>query len=975
MSALSQGLDLYGVIFDLDGVLTDTAEYHYQGWQRLADEEGLPFDRKVNEQLRGVSRRRSLEIILGGRQVSPERFEEMMERKNRYYQELLEGMSPNDILPGALNLLHELRAANIKVAIASASKNARTVIERLNLTNLADALADGYSVERTKPAPDLFLYAAQELGIPPAQCVVVEDATAGIDAALLAGMWAVGLGPIERVGHAHAVFPGLDGVHWADFLAALNTTQFVNRTENGEWKMENGKERPPFSVFDSPFSIDTTWMVTEDHFDPARLHHKETVFTIGNGYLSTRGAFEEGYPDEWRTTMIHGVFDDVVLAFTELANAPDWLHFELLIEGARFRLDRGQVLRYRRVLNLRNGLLTRAVRWRSPRGQTVDLVFERFCSLSDPHLMVLRCQVTLLDAPGTVELRAGLRGCTDNRRVAHWDTIEQGAHDHFIYLHSRTRHSGIELGAAAHLSVDGAAEMEREVWDTWGQPTCVVRRRLDAGQPLTATKCVTVYTSREVGDPTPKAAATLAKTKGDFESLLQTSASEWNKYWATANVVIEGDEQAQQAVRYNLYQLLIAAPQQDDDVSIAAKTLSGFGYRGHVFWDTEIFILPMFTCAMPHVARNLLRYRYRRLPGARRKAAANGCEGAQFPWESADTGEEVTPPWLPDARDPARLVRIWTGDIEIHITADVAYAVWQYWQVTGDDDFLRDYGAEIILDGAVFWGSRAEYDETDNRYHICDVIGPDEYHEHVDDNAYTNALARWHLERALDVLTWLHTNYPDKAQELVQRLNLNDTRLAHWRGVIERMTVLHDPATGLIEQCRGFFGLEDLDWAVLESRTQPIQEILGIERTNHVQALKQPDVLMLLFLLGDRFDEKTWRVNWDYYAPRTDHTYGSSLGPAVHAIMSCRLGMPEVAYEHFMRAALVDLDDVRGNTAEGVHGASAGGIWQAVVFGFAGLKLTPQGWETKPCLPSHWRRLTFPFLHRGTFQRVDLRAP
>ena len=914
-----------GVIFDLDGVLTDTAECHYQAWKRLADEEGIPFDRKVNEHLRGVSRRRSLEIMLGGRTVPPDRFQEMMDRKNGYYNEMILQITPDAVLPGALDLLRELRAAGLKVAIGSASENAAVVVERLALAGEVDAVADGRSVERSKPAPDLFRYAANLLGVEPARCLVVEDATSGIDAALLSGMWAVGLGPAERVGHAHAVFPSLKGVHWRHILAALQGSASAHPIE---------PEAHP------------TWFVAEDGFDLALLHAKETVFTIGNGYLSTRGAFEEGYPGEWRTTLIHGVFDAVPTYFTELANAPDWLHMELLVEGERFRLDRGQVLSYRRTLNLRNGLLTRSVRWRSPAGHTVDILCERFCSLADEHLLALRWTVTAVDFAGRVELRAALDAHTDNLGQTHLRTVDQGERDGCIWLLSRTRTSQIDVAAAARLDLAPKAT-QRTVWDAWGQPTLVARRGLKAGQALTATKFVALHTSRGPREPAEAALATLADR--DFDRELQRSAAEWNKLWATADIAIEGDEQAQRAVRYNVFQLLVAAPRHDFDASIGARSLSGFDYRGHVFWDTESFILPMFTHVLPEVARNLLLYRYRRLPGARRKAAANHCAGAQFPWESADTGDEVTPPWLPDPREPGKLIRVWTGDIQIHITADIAYAVWQYWQVTGDDAFMRDYGAELILDGAVFWGSRAQFDPADGRYHIRDVIGPDEYHDHVDDNAFTNAMARWHLERALDVLAWLREHAPDKARELAERLDLSEARLAQWREIIRAIVAPAEGENGLIEQCRGFFQLD-------ESR----------------KVLKQPDVLMLLYLLRGRFGPEALRVNWDYYAPRTDHLGGSSLGPSIHAILGCWLGRPDEAYELFLRAAMVDLDSARGRAAGGVHAASAGGLWQAVVFGFGGLRLTPEGFETRAALPRHWRRLGFTFLHRGSLTHVSL---
>ncbi|MCX7975488.1 MAG: glycoside hydrolase family 65 protein, partial [Bellilinea sp.] len=429
------------------------------------------------------------------------------------------------------------------------------------------------------------------------------------------------------------------------------------------------------------------------------------------------------------------------------------------------------------------------------------------------------------------------------------------------------------------------------------------------------------------------------------------------------------------AVRFSLFQLLAAAPRQDERVSIGAKALSGYGYRGHVFWDTEIFMLPFFTYTRPEIARNLLSYRYHTLAGARQKARENGFKGAQFAWESAATGEEVTPTWVPHPTDRTKLIRIWTGDIQIHISADVCYAIWQYWQATADDEFMAERGAEVFLDVARFWASRAEWNAERGCYEFTDVIGPDEYHDHVDNNAYTNALARWNLITALDILAWLEAYRPHKAVQLKQQLELNEAELAHWREVAEKIYWKQDSQTGLIEQFEGYFQRRQIDLQALEPRTQSIQSLLGIEGASEANILKQPDVVMLAYLLPDLFDEKTLQTNYEYYSARTDHTFGSSLGPAIHAIIACRVGKPDEAYEHFLRAALADLEDVRGNAHDGIHAASAGGIWQAVVFGFGGLRFDPQGPTISPCLPRHWKRLAFRLMYRGRRFEIDLTNP
>lgn len=723
---------------------------------------------------------------------------------------------------------------------------------------------------------------------------------------------------------------------------------------------------------------DNAWTIIETEFDPARLHHYETLFTLGNGYLGTRGTLEEGYPGAWPATLIHGVYDDVPIVYTELVNCPDWTSLILWIEGERFRLDRGEVLHYERRLDLRRGVLSRQVRWRSPAGHTLDLRFERFASLADPHLLVVRCQVTLLDAEGDVEIRAGLHGYPDNQGVMHWQVVDQGYDPAGVWLHLRTRHTGIELGMASMLVVQGGRRTCLRTVKCEGNPTHIAQCQVRGGKTLTITRLVSAFTSRDLAR-TDHTVAGAARARLDewrerqvhYHNLLSAHEAAWAELWQTCDVVVEGDPQAQRAIRYNLFQVLAAAPRHDDRVSIGAKTLSGFGYRGHVFWDTEIFIVPLFTFTQPALARNLLGYRYHTLPGARRKARKAGCKGAMFAWESADTGDEVTPRWVPDPQEGG-LIRIWPGDLELHISTDVAYAAWTYWRATADDEWMCRYGAEILFDTAVFWGSRVEWNEERGRYEINQVIGPDEYHEHVDNNAFTNEMVRWHLKTALELLAWLRRYDPGRAAELERQLDLNPERLQRWTDIIGCLFVPYDPESGLIEQFEGFFDREDVDLTRYEPRSRSMQSLLGVEQTNRTQVIKQPDVLMLLYLLRDHYDRQTLQVNWDYYAPRTDHSHGSSLGPCIHAILACDLGRPQEAYEHFMRAALVDLEDLRGNTADGIHAASAGGVWQAAVFGFGGIRLTEDGPVATPHLPAHWSRLQFRLQYRGQWYNFDL---
>jgi len=721
-------------------------------------------------------------------------------------------------------------------------------------------------------------------------------------------------------------------------------------------------------------SFDQLWNIREEPFEPTKLHHKETIFTSGNGYLSMRGTFEEGYPGDRYATLVHGVFDDIPLVFTELVNIPSWFALGIRIAGERFSLASGKILRYRRWLRLRDGLLTRAVRWRSPAGCTVDLQFERFASLDDPHVLCQRLAVTPVDFSGEVQVQTGLDGRQDTLGFRHWVWIDQAIQESSAWLHARTRETKIELAMAMRVGIHGGHDLQQAGWDVEDHPTLSASWMAEPGETAVLEKIVCLYTSRDVDDPPRSAREKLAKLVGiTWEALAQANQAAWAREWEACDVIIEGDDNAQLALRFNLYQLLIAAPRQDGRVSIGAKTLSGFGYRGHVFWDTEIFMLPFFTFTRPEIALNLLSYRCHTLPGARRKAQLNGFPGAQYAWESAATGDEVTPVWVPDFNDPRALVRIWCGDIEIHVSADVAYAIRQYWKTSGDDGFMLVCGLEIIVETARFWASRVEWNDEQSYYEFTDVIGPDEYHDHVDNNAYTNHMAHWHLTTAANLLDWAAQNYVAETEELFQRIGIGPEEPERWRQIAAQIYLPFDPDSRLIEQFDGYFQRRDLNLVEYGGRTRSMQAILGIEGASQTQVIKQPDVLMLLYLLPEMFDERTFQANYEYYNARTDHTYGSSLGPAIQAIMACKVGQVKEAYEHFLISAHADLYDVRGNAGDGIHGASAGGLWQALAFGFARLEFNEEGWAVNPRLPEHWRCLAFKFYYRGEQHSVEIR--
>ncbi len=434
----------------------------------------------------------------------------------------------------------------------------------------------------------------------------------------------------------------------------------------------------------------------------------------------------------------------------------------------------------------------------------------------------------------------------------------------------------------------------------------------------------------------------------------------WTRRWHDSDIAVTGDPDAQHALRFAICHLNSAANPGDERVSIGARALTGNDYRGHVFWDTEIFLLPFYILTWPEAARALLMYRFHTLDGARGKAARMGWRGALYAWESADTGAETTPEQVigPDNR----VVDVLCGRQEQHISADVAYAVWQYWQATGDADFLCAAGAEIILETARFWASRAVL-EADGRRHIRGVIGPDEYHETIDDNAYTNVMAAWNIRRALDVAALLHERWPACWAGLASRLRLDDAELRQWREAAAAIVTGFDPETGLYEQFAGYFGLEKVDLADYAGRTLPLDIVIGRERTARSQVVKQADVVALLALLPGEIPPAAEVANFRLYEPRCGH--GSSLSPAMHGLVAARLGDVEMALRYFRQTAAIDLGDRDGATDGGVHIAAQGGIWMLTTLGFAGLALRDDGLSIDPRLPAGWRSLDVRVQWRG----------
>ncbi len=517
------------------------------------------------------------------------------------------------------------------------------------------------------------------------------------------------------------------------------------------------------------------------------------------------------------------------------------------------------------------------------------------------------------------------------------------------------RHPHVECIEAA--SLPEGEQLVRYRTLASGFEICIASR--SSREPQVLRRHIVVYTSRDAPDPRAAALAHLRSLDGqDCESLFEAHAKEWTGFWGRADIRVPGRPSVEQALRFGSYHLRLPAG-DDPRVSIGARTLTGRGYEGHVFWDTEIFMLPFFLHTEPERARTLLLYRYHTLEGARRRARELGYRGACYAWESTVTGDDVTPSKIV-LRSSGKEIPIFTGSQQMHVTADVAYAIWRYWEATRDEDFLSGPGALVLFETARFWASRMTPDGP--HHHIRGVVGPDEYHHGVNDNAYTNWMARFNLEQAAAA---------------ARRFGLHEAQAQEWSGLAASLYCPAPGADGVIEQFEGFFALADYPLPQKERFKAPISRLFDWQEINRLKLLKQADVLMLPLLFPDAFTDEVVAANYRYYEPLTDH--GSSLSPAVHAAIAARIGLRQDAQRYWEQSLWLDLTNAMDNSMLGVHAAALGGTWQALVFGFLGVRFTDDGPRVDPRaaqrLPAGWDSLEATLAWRGRSHLVKVARP
>lgn len=727
------------------------------------------------------------------------------------------------------------------------------------------------------------------------------------------------------------------------------------------------------------YSKAAEWKIVERAFDPERLGKCESIMCQGNGYLGLRNATDEFNAGEQRNLFVAGTFnkfDDNEV--TELPNAADVTRLSIRLDGVLFNLQYGKTIEYSRELCLRNGEVVRHVVWESPKGLRYRLEFRRIVSMKRKHVIAQKLSITPLSADSEMMIIGGINGQMNNTGSQHFSEGEKRLYDGKVMQYTQTTgQSKIDffLNTAFSFRLDGET-LEKKGFIVMERR--IIQQEFDLSVPankmLTLEKISNVFTSRD-RECKGKTFAQLQEYSlenlkealaAGYDVLLKESADAWNTLvWHNVPVVIDSENPIDQlAIRFAQYHLYVMTPAHDNRMNVAAKGLSGEAYKGHTFWDTEMFILPYFIYSAPEIARSLEEYRYLGLAGAHKKAASNSYEGAQFPWEAAwiDDGE-VTPVWGAADIITGLPIKIWSGFIEQHITADVAYGAWQYYTVTGDQEFMDKFGYELILDTAKFWESRLEPGE-DGKLHINDVVGPDEYKEHVDDNAFTNYMAAWNIRKAMEYAAMLKEQKPEIYAHLAEKLDLERIEPL-WAEKLPLIYLPQPRADGVIPQDKTYLTLKEIDLTKYKNQKNigSIYRDFNQHQICSMQVSKQADIMIMFLLLENQFEAEVKRANWNYYEPRTLHD--SSLSLSTHTILASDMGNKELAYDLFQRAAAIDMGPNMSSSDAGIHAASIAGIWQSTVFGFGGVRMLEGKLRINPNLPEKWNSLSFYFYWKG----------
>lgn len=741
----------------------------------------------------------------------------------------------------------------------------------------------------------------------------------------------------------------------------------------------------------SRFPIDE-WNLVETSPSAADLGVTETLFAVGNGYLGMRGNPEEGRDSDTHGTFINGFHETWPIRHAESAygfastgqtivNVPDSKTMKIYVDDEPLLLAMADLASYERVLDFRAGTLRRSLVWRTPAGKRVRIASTRMVSFTDRHLALMELEVTMLDGDAPVVVSSQILNrqdgftdyyrpsgsdiTSDPRRAGHIEgrvliPEMQWRDDERMILGWSTANSGMTLAVAADHQIITTCEVEPLISAEPDLGKRVYRVEARHGEPILIRKAVAYHTSRSVPvrELSDRCRRTLDRVRDHGFEHYHLEQRRWlDEFWRNSDVLIGGQPALQQATRWCLFQIAQAAARSDQR-GIPAKGVTGNGYEGHYFWDTEIYVVPFLIYTNPRLARNALRFRVTALPKARERARELSQRGALYPWRTIN-GEEASAYYA-------------AGTAQYHIDADVAHAFVKYAQASGDDEFMLREGALVLVETARLWADLGFWRSTadDDTFHIYRVTGPDEYTTVVNDNLFTNVMARANLRHAAFLLRDMQHNHPGEYAQVVRTTGLEPSEIDEWERCAEGMSIPFDQVVGIHPQDDQFLGSELWDLANTPGDKRPLLLHYHPLVIYRFQVLKQADVVLALFLQGDQFSAHEKRADFEYYDPIT--TGDSTLSAVVQSIIAAEVGYQDMAMDYFRAGVHVDLADLHANTRDGVHIASMGGVWNALVAGFGGMRDYGGRLSFDPRLPSEWTGLQYSLQVRGSRLEVDL---
>lgn len=731
------------------------------------------------------------------------------------------------------------------------------------------------------------------------------------------------------------------------------------------------------------------WTITETSFDRKYNYRNETTFSLSNGYIGTRGTFEEAYDFDIDTGLegnfVNGFYESEQIRYGEanfgsplfsqsLLNLPNMKETRVLLEDEWFTMEEGTIEDYSRTLHMKDGVLKRSLVWTSPRGRKAEIRFQRLVSFEMKNIMAIRVQVTPLNFSGKIQFRSRLQADVENHTRKTNPIVDYGpfgrrleplrleGEGHRLYYEGITKNSRLTAACGcSHRVSGGGCETGCEFCIGELEGTAVLTAEAKEGSAVVLEKMLCYSTDLDL--PAEDLRGFILDTLEEaeqktFGGLEKSQKAYMGRFWNTADIRIQGkDSQAlQQGLRFNLFHILQSAG-RDGRTGMGAKGLSGEGYEGHYFWDTEMYVLPVFVYTEPETARRLLDYRYSTLEQARERARILGHDkGALFPWRTIN-GEEAST-YYP------------LGTAQYHINADIAYALSLYLQVTGDVDYLKEKGAEILIETARVWADVGSFAECKGgRYCICSVTGPDEYNVLVDNNFYTNLMARENLRDAKGAVEYLARHDREVLARLKEKLDFSEEEWKLWQRIIDHMYFPYDEARQVYPLDDGFMMRRPWDESRIpeEKRAWLYENYHPLFIMRHRMS-KQADAILGMYLHSHLFTKEEIRRNYDFYQEVTLHH--SSLSTCIFGIVASDIGYDDEAYRYFSQSARMDLDDYHHNFYAGIHGANMAGTWQAVVNGFAGLRCQETRLKFSPSLPSEWESYSFKLRYKRSLLRI-----